>query len=183
MLTLGRRLAIANSLLNPWYVLSILTQYIIFNLGMSNNFGGIDWSNLEDLWPFEMVVDWVRVYQDPDNINIGCDTKDYPTKDYIERHIEAYTNPNLTLWGNTRDEGGYEGDWPLNKLYSKGCQSSGSKFPGDPDQPELIAPIIPSKAVTAGVYKTFNGQNPTITKPEPIPTEAGAQRPSLAHSR
>lgn len=24
-----------------------------------------------------------------------------PTKDYIERHLEAYTNPNLTTWAQT----------------------------------------------------------------------------------
>ena len=29
-------------------------------------------------------VDWVRVYQRKDAINVGCDPKDYPTAAYIE---------------------------------------------------------------------------------------------------
>ncbi|THU99542.1 beta-glucan synthesis-associated [Dendrothele bispora CBS 962.96] len=45
-----------------------------------------------------MYVDWIRVYQDSDNINIGCDPKDFHTADYINTYIEAYTNPNLTTW-------------------------------------------------------------------------------------
>lgn len=31
--------------------------------------------------------------------------KDFPTKDYIDRHMEAYTNPNLTVWGGRKDRG------------------------------------------------------------------------------
>ena len=175
------RLAHVNFRQSPWYVFSLM-QYIIFNLGISQNFGDFSFADLEDGWPFEMVVDWVRVYQDPDNINIGCDTKDYPTKDYIEKHMEAYTNPNLTLWGNTRDEGGYEGDWPLNKLYSKGCQSSPSKFPGDPDEDELIAPVLSQAEVTRGIY-TYSDKQPVITKVLPVPGESGSERPTSANPR
>ena len=89
VLTLGRRLAIANSLLNPWYVLFVLTQYILLNLGVSKNFGTVWWKELSPHWPFEMVVDWVRVYQPPNAINVGCDPKDYPTQAYINQYIEA----------------------------------------------------------------------------------------------
>lgn len=68
--------------------------------------------------------------------------KDFPTKDYIERHKEAYTNANLTVWGGTRNVGvscsgcpfqdnnllkplvsslqGYEQYWPRNRLYDDG---------------------------------------------------------------
>ena len=42
------------------------------------------------IFPGEMLVDYVRVYQRKDAINIGCDPKDYPTKKYIDDHLEAY---------------------------------------------------------------------------------------------
>ncbi|WFC97770.1 hypothetical protein MYAM1_000489 [Malassezia yamatoensis] len=154
-------------------------MYIIFNLGVSSNFGSVDWKKLGEGWPFEMAVDWVRVYQDPDAYDVGCDTEDYPTKDYIDRHIEAYTNPNLTIWGYTPKEGGYQSPWPKNKLYSKGCGTTANRmYPGDPDQAEVLAPNISSKSVTLGVYSrveaSTGGRVQTITKTTPNPTELGA---------
>ena len=56
-------------------------MYIIANLGMSSNFGFVDLDHLT--FPTTMKVDWIRVYQDPDNINIGCDPPDFPTAAYI----------------------------------------------------------------------------------------------------
>ncbi|KAK7694788.1 hypothetical protein QCA50_001976 [Cerrena zonata] len=70
--------------------------YIIVNLGMSRNFGFVDLEHL--IFPTTMRVDYVRVYQDPDNLNIGCDPEDFPTAAYIDQYLEAYTNPNLTTW-------------------------------------------------------------------------------------
>lgn len=72
------------------------TQYIIFNLGISENFGYVDFDHLT--FPTTMSVDWVRVYQAPDALNIGCDPKDFPTAAYISQYAEAYSNPNLTTW-------------------------------------------------------------------------------------
>ncbi|SJL02140.1 related to KRE6-glucan synthase subunit [Armillaria ostoyae] len=71
-------------------------MYIMANLGMSTNFGEVDLDHLT--FPAVMLVDYIRVYQDPDNINIGCDPKDFPTADYIATYNEAYQNPNLTTW-------------------------------------------------------------------------------------
>ncbi|CCO34499.1 Beta-glucan synthesis-associated protein KRE6 AltName: Full=Killer toxin-resistance protein 6 [Rhizoctonia solani AG-1 IB] len=71
-------------------------MYILLNLGMSYNFGPIDFEHL--VFPAYMLVDYVRVYQPSGKWNIGCDPKDYPTADYINTYIEAYTNPNLTTW-------------------------------------------------------------------------------------
>ena len=45
-----------------------------------------------------MRFDYVRVYQQTGQTNIGCDPPDFPTEDYIQRHINAYTNYNLTVW-------------------------------------------------------------------------------------
>ncbi|KAK7694771.1 hypothetical protein QCA50_001959 [Cerrena zonata] len=70
--------------------------YIIANLGMSTNFGEVDLEHLT--FPTVMSIDWIRVYQDPDHINYGCDPEDFPTAAYIDQYLEAYTNPNLTTW-------------------------------------------------------------------------------------
>ncbi|CAL1705276.1 unnamed protein product [Somion occarium] len=84
-------------------------MYLIANLGMSTNFGDVDLGHLH--FPATMKVDWIRVYQDPDAINIGCDPPNFPTAAYIEGYIEAYTNPNLTTW---RDD--YKQPFPKNSF-------------------------------------------------------------------
>ncbi|KAF4573075.1 hypothetical protein EYR36_007585 [Pleurotus pulmonarius] len=89
-------------------------MYIIANLGMSTNFGNVDIEHLT--FPATMRVDWIRVYQPKDNINIGCDPKDFPTADYINQYIDAYSNPNLTTW---RDPP-YSQPFPKNNLID-GC--------------------------------------------------------------
>ncbi|KIY70163.1 glycoside hydrolase family 16 protein [Cylindrobasidium torrendii FP15055 ss-10] len=71
-------------------------MYILANLGMSRNFGEVDLDNL--VFPAIMKVDYVRVYQPKNAINLGCDPEDFPTKAYIEEYAEAYANPNLTTW-------------------------------------------------------------------------------------
>lgn len=38
-----------------------------------------------------MSVDYIRVYQDPDNINVGCDPEDFPTSKYINRYADPAT--------------------------------------------------------------------------------------------
>lgn len=122
-------------------------MYILLNLGISMNFvaGGINWEKLQDVFKMDpnqrltMSVDWVRVYQDPNEPGfprVGCDPPDHPTRDYIERHKEAYTNANLTTWGGTREEGGYGANWPRNRLYNKGngCKGKIDNLPGDPNR-------------------------------------------------
>ncbi|KAG1757744.1 glycoside hydrolase family 16 protein [Suillus lakei] len=71
-------------------------MYLIANLGISENFQTVDFTNL--IFPATMRIDWIRVYQPKGSINIGCDPKDYPTAAYINEYMEAYTNPNLTTW-------------------------------------------------------------------------------------
>lgn len=93
-----------------------------------------------------MDIDWVRVYQHGEP-RIGCDPPNFPTKDYINRHIEAYTNSNLTLWGNTREEGGYANPWPKNRLYPGGCDTPPSRYPGSSLVQLPKAPIYPEDEV------------------------------------
>ncbi|KAK0483237.1 glycoside hydrolase family 16 protein [Armillaria novae-zelandiae] len=87
---------------------------ITLNLGISSNWQDIDTSTM--IFPTEMLVDYVRVYQRSQGMNVGCNPPGYPTKDYINNHIEAYTSkftflvlpcplnfrlctdPNLTTW-------------------------------------------------------------------------------------
>lgn len=90
---------------------------IVFNLGISPNWQGVDLTTMT--FPTEMVIDYVRVYQRTDSQNIGCDPPDYPTMDYISRHQEAYTNPQLQFW--TSSPAGANNTFPKNGLYNGGC--------------------------------------------------------------
>lgn len=54
---------------------------------MSRNFGFVDVDHLT--FPTKMSVDWIRVYQDPDRRNIGCDPEDFPTAAYIDEYVCA----------------------------------------------------------------------------------------------
>ncbi|WWC91061.1 uncharacterized protein L201_006002 [Kwoniella dendrophila CBS 6074] len=74
-------------------------MYLIMNLGISENFGAVDYEGLEKLWPVKMQVDYIRVYQDPNKRNIGCDPADMPTAKYISMFPDAYSNPNITVMG------------------------------------------------------------------------------------
>lgn len=85
---------------------------IIMNFGISNSWAYIDWASL--VFPSEMRVDYVRVYQPPDEINVTCDPEDFPTKDYIDSHAAAYRNVNHTSW----EDAGFE--FPRNSLVH-GC--------------------------------------------------------------
>lgn len=58
------------------------------NLGLSLNFGLIDFDNL--VFPTKMLVDYIRVYQHPDRINLGCDPPGYPTNNYINACVVFY---------------------------------------------------------------------------------------------
>ncbi|KAI0081594.1 glycoside hydrolase family 16 protein [Panus rudis PR-1116 ss-1] len=88
-------------------------MYIIMNLGMSPSFQKQDFKHLT--FPSRMYVDYVRVYQRTDvKEGVTCDPSSHPTADYINNHLNAYTNPNLTTW----DQAGYT--FPRNSLYD-GC--------------------------------------------------------------
>ncbi|KAG9019307.1 hypothetical protein FRB90_004020 [Tulasnella sp. 427] len=83
-------------------------MYMILNLGLSHNFGTIDFDELS--FPAIMAVDYIRVYQNKNSVNIGCDPQGFPTSAYIAKHIDAYTNANLTTWDQ------YGGTKPPNRL-------------------------------------------------------------------
>jgi len=70
--------------------------YLITNLGISFGFGTPDFDHL--VFPTKMRLDWIRVYQPKDAINVGCDPVDFPTASYIAKFPEAYNNPNLTTF-------------------------------------------------------------------------------------
>jgi len=56
---------------------------MIINLGISPNFGVIDFEHLT--FPTFMSVDYVRVYQRPEDVNTGCDPDNFPTQSYINK--------------------------------------------------------------------------------------------------
>ncbi|RDB16789.1 Beta-glucan synthesis-associated protein KRE6 [Hypsizygus marmoreus] len=88
-------------------------MYIIANLGVSKNFGDVDFEHLT--FPTHMLIDYIRVYQPRDAINVGCNPDAFPTETYISTYLEAYTNANLTTW---RDD--FKQAWPKNSLID-GC--------------------------------------------------------------
>ncbi|KAJ1848956.1 hypothetical protein H4S02_006946 [Coemansia sp. RSA 2611] len=100
-------------------VISEEPMYIIMNLGVSSGFAYVD-PALE--FPAKMYVDYVRLFQDPDNIRLSCDPPDRPTGKYIQNHPRAYYNANLTRWKQT----GY--GWPSFKFGSKCKASTPSPF-------------------------------------------------------
>ncbi|KAG6829762.1 suppressor of kre null, partial [Arthromyces matolae] len=63
---------------------------IVLNIGISPNWQTIDLSTL--IFPAEMLIDYVRVYQRKGQTNVGCDPAAFPTKDYINNHLDAYTS-------------------------------------------------------------------------------------------
>lgn len=71
---------------------------IIMNLGLSNSFATVFLANLAQLMPATMRIDYIRIYQDPSNVQVTCDPEGYPTTDYIAHHAKAYNNPNFTTW-------------------------------------------------------------------------------------
>jgi beta-glucanase (GH16 family) len=84
-------------------------MFIILNLGMSPSFQGQDYHSLT--FPNAMYVDYVRLYQREGLQNaLTCDPPGYPTAAYINSHLNAYSNPNITTWA----QGGYT--FPLNRL-------------------------------------------------------------------
>lgn len=116
---------------NQWYVSSLplafrfqidircvrVNQYIIANLGFSLNFGGIDLQRIT--FPATMSIDYIRVYQPQNAINIGCDPKDFPTAAYIQTSV-ALPLSLLLSWLGMQIPGGVhepeldnlEGLWP-----------------------------------------------------------------------
>ncbi|KAH3684549.1 hypothetical protein WICPIJ_004439 [Wickerhamomyces pijperi] len=101
-----------------WRHISKEPMSIILNLGVSNSWAYIDWPSI--VFPAIMQIDYVRVYQPSDAISVTCDPSDYPTYDYIQSHLNAYTNPNLTSWNGA----GYE--FPKDSLTGN-CKSSNFK--------------------------------------------------------
>ena len=65
----------------------IAPQYLIMNLGISESFGAVQYDQLT--FPSTMRVDYVRVYQDPHAVNVGCDPSDFPTAAYIEQYVSS----------------------------------------------------------------------------------------------
>lgn len=68
----------------------------VMNFGISNSWAYIDWNGFN--FPLAMLIDYVRLYQPENAINLTCDPEDYPTYDYIEAHPNAYQNNNITSW-------------------------------------------------------------------------------------
>ncbi|PRW60711.1 glycoside hydrolase family 16 [Chlorella sorokiniana] len=63
-------------------------MFIIFNFAMSNSFTAVDIDRLQ--FPAQYKIDYVRLYQDPAAINVGCSPPDMPTEQYIACNRDTY---------------------------------------------------------------------------------------------
>jgi beta-glucanase (GH16 family) len=68
---------------------------MILNLGTSHAWAAFDDALLKDL--YVMRVDYVRWYQKKGQSMVTCDPPGFETTKYIRDHMNAYTNPNLTV--------------------------------------------------------------------------------------
>ncbi|KAE8144430.1 beta-glucan synthesis-associated protein-domain-containing protein [Aspergillus avenaceus] len=82
---------------------------IIMNLGMAYSFAPIN-DTIKNFLPGYMRFDYIRIYQDPDDVSVTCDPAGYETTEYISKHPKAYKNFNKTTWSDA----GY--DWPKNSF-------------------------------------------------------------------
>ena len=67
-----------------------LFQALVLNLGIS-----LGWQHVNvttTTFPTEMLIDYVRIYQRKGQENVGCSPDDYPTVDYVNNHMDAYTS-------------------------------------------------------------------------------------------
>ena len=71
---------------------------LVMNFGMSPSFTFLNLTGIEKVLPATMRFDYVRVYQNPNSQSVTCDPQGYETTPYISAHMDAYTNPNKTLW-------------------------------------------------------------------------------------
>ncbi|CAX41430.1 beta-glucan synthase, putative [Candida dubliniensis CD36] len=80
-----------------WREITKEPMSIILNMGLSYM-----WNprvNIDELkLPAKFLIDYIRIYQPNNIIEMTCDPIDYPTDDYIQSHSIAYENPNLTSW-------------------------------------------------------------------------------------
>ncbi|KAL5115128.1 beta-glucan synthesis-associated protein [Pleosporales sp. CAS-2024a] len=83
---------------------------VILNLGTSHSWTNYDDKSLKDL--YVMRFDYIRWYQKKGETMVTCDPPGYETTEYIKKHINAYTNPNLIRWDDTGHA------WPKHKLNS-----------------------------------------------------------------
>ncbi|CAI5723515.1 unnamed protein product [Hyaloperonospora brassicae] len=109
---------------NPVKVMLEEPMYIIMNVALSSSWGASppnpgsecrgdgtnDLTNrVCDDFPMYMKVDYVRLYQDlgddlPDDslMQVGCDPKSHPTREWIEGHMDEFSdfdNPAKTVYG------------------------------------------------------------------------------------
>ena len=56
---------------------------MIINLGISLNIGAINFEHLTI--PTAISLGCMKVCQNPDNVNAGCDPDDFPTQAYIDK--------------------------------------------------------------------------------------------------
>jgi beta-glucanase (GH16 family) len=73
-------------------------MYLLINTAIGQFAGGP--GEVKKL-PGVFKIDYVRIYQDPNKIAVGCDTPKYPTAKYIANNPSRYGPPALPLGSAT----------------------------------------------------------------------------------
>ncbi|KAG2782059.1 hypothetical protein PC129_g15566 [Phytophthora cactorum] len=109
---------------NPVKVMLEEPMYVIFNVALSSSWGATppnagsecrgdgadeETNRICDEFPMYMKIDYIRLYQDlgedlaaDSYMQVGCDPKTHPTKEWIEGHIDEFSdddNPVKTVHG------------------------------------------------------------------------------------
>lgn len=102
-----------------WRQITKEPMSLVFNMGLSYM-----WNqdlNVENLQlPSKFLIDYIRIYQPFDKIEMTCDPIDYPTDEYIKNHKIAYENARLTSW----DSAGFK--FPKNSILNQ-CKIAKNK--------------------------------------------------------
>lgn len=102
--------------LNPKKIMLEEPMYIIFNVALSSSWGasppnaggacgggsGSSAAAICDAFPLYLKMDYIRLYQDQTSMAYGCDPTSHPTAQWIEDHIDEYTdddNPYTVVLG------------------------------------------------------------------------------------
>ncbi|KAL4420044.1 hypothetical protein ABPG77_007483 [Micractinium sp. CCAP 211/92] len=72
----------------PERLIPVEPMYVIMNLALSDSFGTVKEEDLP--YPSQFKIDYVRVYQNPDNVSTTCDPGDHPTEQYIACNRDLY---------------------------------------------------------------------------------------------
>lgn len=151
-------------------------------------------ADLCDDLPADYLVDYVRVWQQPSAINIGCDTPSHPTREYIRAHADLYRTASMEepLVAVVPGDGSCVNDtqclWPRG-MCSEGlckCQSAQGERPLAPLASQPVSSsthrsISPSAHRPCTQAPTGRAPSAPLKQPARVPLAGSLSMPHEAH--